>query len=152
MEGTQKKLFAPNLICIGVDGRENGDLYGRIWEPYNVQPQEFMGINDLIVQLDEMYDRWDYPQRATNHRSFIKGNIASESVNIRKIDFKDKTDRIQSMRGKRATFSVKVMYRQHATWQGQMIWVEGNELESFQSAWEMIRQMDNAMCETEIDV
>ncbi|BDF59254.1 hypothetical protein CE91St36_20710 [Christensenellaceae bacterium] len=46
--------------------------------------------------------------------------------------------------GKKATFVVKVQYRQNATWQGQMIWSEKNEARSFRSALELIKLIDSA--------
>ena len=49
LESSKQKLFAPNLICVGIDRCENGDFCGRIWEPYDVAPFEFTGINEMVM-------------------------------------------------------------------------------------------------------
>jgi hypothetical protein len=138
----QLKLFAPNLICIGVDSFRDNDFVGRIWQPYADDPQEFVGMNDLLIRMDNLYDIWNYPQNALNVRSFFRTQCVEPVRDIRTGEFKDKIDRLQSMRGDEATFIVQVVYRQRATWQGQFVWVEGNEREHFKSAWEFIQLMD----------
>lgn len=51
---------------------------------------------------------------------------------------------------KKATFVVQVQYREHATWQGTINWVEKNEEKPFRSALELIKLIDSATEETEI--
>ena len=38
-------LFAPNLICIGIDGGNNGEYSGRIWRSYECFYRPELGIN-----------------------------------------------------------------------------------------------------------
>lgn len=40
--------------------------------------------------------------------------------------------------GKRATFTIKIMFRKHATWQGVIFWHEGKMQQSFRSFQEML--------------
>ncbi|MCR5830089.1 MAG: hypothetical protein K6F93_07080 [Lachnospiraceae bacterium] len=47
--------------------------------------------------------------------------------------------------GKKATFLVNVLYRQNATWQGTVTWVEGEKKMSFRSALELFVLMESAM-------
>ena len=46
---------------------------------------------------------------------------------------------------KKGTFIVKVEYSQHETYQGQIIWAEGNKSKRFRSMLELIRLMDDVM-------
>ncbi|MBC8529389.1 hypothetical protein H8699_08115 [Christensenellaceae bacterium NSJ-44] len=46
--------------------------------------------------------------------------------------------------GKKATFMVQVQYRENASWQGQITWVEANQTRNFRSALELIKLMDSA--------
>lgn len=46
---------------------------------------------------------------------------------------------------KKGTFIVKVEYSQHETYQGQVIWAEGNKSKRFRSMLELIRLMDDVM-------
>ena len=47
-------------------------------------------------------------------------------------------------RGELSTFVVYIQYRQNATWQGDIVWVEQGAMRSFRSALEMLKLMDNA--------
>ena len=48
-----------------------------------------------------------------------------------------------------ATFIVKVIFRQGASWQGMLTWIEGEKEVSFRSALEMIKLMDGALPQPE---
>ncbi len=52
--------------------------------------------------------------------------------------------------GKKATFVVQIQYRQNATWQGKVKWVEKNEEKPFRSALELIKLLDSAVDESNI--
>ena len=43
------------------------------------------------------------------------------------------------------TFMVKVQYRQNASWQGTIRWLEGNVEKPFRSTLELIKLMDNVV-------
>ena len=46
---------------------------------------------------------------------------------------------------KTETFIIKVMDQQNATWQGDVIWAEKNERQSFRSALELLKLIDSAL-------
>lgn len=138
-------LFAPNLISICIDDRVDGDYKGRLIEPYGAGTQLFFETADLLLQMDELYDRWNYPQKAMRSRSFIRRTETVLPVNIRKGDFHMNMKKVQESRGKKGTFIVQVQYRQNATWQGQVVWAEENRKEYFRSALELLKLIDSAM-------
>ncbi len=47
--------------------------------------------------------------------------------------------------GKVATFTLKLLFRQNASWQGSVLWNEGNSEETFRSVLELLLLMDNAL-------
>lgn len=53
-------------------------------------------------------------------------------------------NRIQGKIGDKGTFVVHVKYRQNATWQGDVIWVEKKRRQSFRSAMELFHLIDSA--------
>ena len=60
----------------------------------------------------------------------------------------DKADcTLKMLSGKLATFSVKILFRQNASWQGSLNWLEGESQESFRSVLELISLMDSALSE-----
>lgn len=55
------------------------------------------------------------------------------------------------MRNNQGTFIVKVEYDQHDTYQGQIVWAEGNKSKRFRSMLELIRLMDDVMATGEME-
>ena len=51
-------------------------------------------------------------------------------------------------KGDKGTFVVQVQYRQHATWQGKVLWAEKNETKQFRSALELLKLIDSALDES----
>ena len=47
--------------------------------------------------------------------------------------------------GRLATFIVRILFRQNASWQGSVVWVEGRQEERFRSALELVLLMDSAL-------
>ena len=43
------------------------------------------------------------------------------------------------------TFLIKVLDKQHGTWQGSILWAEGKKEQNFRSALEMLKLIDNAL-------
>ena len=50
----------------------------------------------------------------------------------------DKVFRAYRLGGKKATFLIKILFREHSTWQGTIYWREAGEKQSFRSFMEMI--------------
>lgn len=53
--------------------------------------------------------------------------------------------------GKKGTFVVHVMYRQNATWQGEVMWAEQGVSVKFRSVLELLRLMGSALENEEMD-
>ncbi|MBQ1456962.1 MAG: hypothetical protein IIZ20_00455 [Butyrivibrio sp.] len=75
----------------------------------------------------------------------MRTHAVTRSGNIRTSDFEQKIERLQKMRGNMGTFIIQVKFRQHATWQGVVVWAEENKRGKFQSAMELIQLMDHAI-------
>lgn len=43
------------------------------------------------------------------------------------------------------TFIIKIEYCQNNSWQGKVVWAEGNKEERFRSALELVKLMDEAV-------
>jgi len=52
----------------------------------------------------------------------------------------------------KCTFEITVRYRQNATWQGQIHWIDKNRKQSFRSVLEMLKLMDEALIDESEDV
>ncbi len=47
----------------------------------------------------------------------------------------------------KATFTIKIDFQQHYTWQGVIFWVEGGKSQKFRSELEMMKLMMEALAE-----
>ncbi len=130
-----------NLIVICVDREKNEDYSGRLYDCCSGEPVGFENVLQMIKRMEELYDVLDYPQASTVGRCFIekRKRIRREVTRVT-----DRT-RILRQKGDLGTFVVRVQYRQNATWQGQVTWAERQETQSFRSALELLKLIDNAL-------
>lgn len=146
------RLFAPNLITVCISDVVDGDFVGELWQQYEAYPSSFHGITDMIFQMEELYDKWNFPQRSTNCRSFrTETDSGASGVHVKR-GKRMSVHNVQEKRGKKGTFIVQVQYRQNSTWQGQVVWAEENRKEHFRSALELMKLIDSAMSENEAEM
>lgn len=135
-----------SLLNICVDGLREADIYGRIYTAYAEGPVRFRGTPSLVLQMERIYDEISFPMSATQHRRFQNKerpdpkDTEKGMYDLTKHDISDK-------KGEIATFIVKVTFRQNATWQGTVTWVDEKKKHNFRSALELIRLIDSASCE-----
>lgn len=126
-------------ICI--DDYHQGDIYGRIYHVSLDQPIYFHGLLSLVREMDQHLDAYDFPQAGMQLRSFStkESNMASREDQAAVVTHFSK----EYIRGKLATFRTRILYRQNATWQGSIRWMEGDKEEKFRSVLEMMMLMDS---------
>ncbi len=135
---------AKNAIRICVDAVGSGTFRGRLYHRYAPTPILFAGAEQLLLAAESLFDTWNYPQPGLLARSFSprpakRGNTRMDRQPI---------ERLSEHAGGRATFTVQVTYRQNATWQGTVTWLEEGKQSHFRSALELIKLMDSALEET----
>ena len=139
-------ISAPNLMNICIDGVSANNYKGRLYHKFQVEPQRFGDIGQLLDLIETVCDVSGYPQSTTQERSFRKkrentfGKEASQVADI---------NEMLEQKGDLATFVVHVKYRQHSTWQGEVVWAEKNERRTFRSALELLKLIDNALDDEE---
>ena len=151
MRRVNVNISAPNLTTVCVDQVDGERYIGRMYHKYQKGFSEFSGIEQLIRMIDRLCDRSGYPQSTTQNRTFRDQNqITSREEALQVTDI----DHVLDQKGSLATFIVHVKYRQHSTWQGEVVWAEKNEKRTFRSALELLKLIDNALedeaeCEVE---
>ena len=120
------------MVC--VDGYENGVMLGRFFHPYLDTGQTFESLTQFLIQMEQLLDEMCFPQSFTVTRTFAdipKGRIAQAESLLRQ--------------GRMATFLIKILFRQNASWQGSIVWQEGGREQTFRSVLELIFLMDSAL-------
>ena len=139
-------VSAPNLMCICVDENDRGSERGRCYSRYSVEPSRFNDLNVLLLKMDRLMDRINFPQASTQSRDFFDRRETTERKEAERMRA---TDDILSQTGEKATFVVNIQYRQNATWQGKVFWAETGKSCNFRSALELLKLIDGALDEEE---
>ena len=139
------ELYAPNLICVCFDERTDDSYSGRLYTQYDKEPFRFNSVIDMALRMDRLYDDWDFPQSATLPRTFHRAKPIVQKTNILESGLTPDHARIYSQKGKTATFIVRVKYRQNATWQGEVVWLEEAVRQEFRSALELMKLLQDAL-------
>lgn len=128
--------FPPNAFRVCVDLIEE-DITGRIYSPLSTEVIVFISIGEILVKMDELFDRCGYPQAFQNKRSF---DIAKEQDNLyRGLPKKNQnTDDILMYYGKKGTFDLIIKSRQNTSWQGSLYDEDGNILKEFDGEMELL--------------
>lgn len=119
------------VVC--VDSAEDGLLTGRLYNPYLSAGVEFKNLMQFLLTMETLLDELQLPQPFNAQRSF--GHPEEPLVTLADSG---------PQRGKAATFSVRVIFRQNASWQGSVTWLEGEKEESFRSVLELVLLMYSA--------
>lgn len=121
-------------ITVCVDSYTDGVLKGRFYNGY-WEMEHFESLMQLLVGVEAVLEDQQSPQSYTTLRKFSDYLPAGEGAVA--------SDRIRN--GAVATFEVQILFRQHSSWQGVIIWRERKMEQSFRSALEMALLMDSAL-------
>ena len=127
--------YRTTLVC--VDDYRGKVLRGRLYNPYFSTGSSFQSLMEFFRRMEDLLDEMQFPQSFTAARVFAdppQRKAASPPGQ-------------EAQEGRCATFSVRVLFRQNASWQGSVTWLEGGREESFRSALELVLLMDSALLE-----
>ena len=153
LRGSTLKPSRLATAFVVVDECRKSLFKGRIYHPYTGENSAFSCAVDLLNKLEGIYNRWDFPQHTHTMRSFhpikVKQNRSDDITREKSYDAEVSgrmEDKVQNLKQNgKTTFILKVLYRQNATWQGNIQWVEGNKTRNFRSDLEMLKLMDDAV-------
>ena len=125
--------FIPNEMktsIVKIYAYDNNNLI-----PYLKVEKKFLSTFNLLNLIEETMDDMDYPQAINECRTFVDNKENKEELSIEEIKEKEIL----------ATFNIKVLFRQNATWQGSIVWVEDNTVSQFRSVFELLVLMDSVL-------
>ncbi len=128
---------------IRVCNYEDKNLQGTFFNSYYGQEIAFGNLTRLLFLMESMMDELEHPQASVQSRRFAKDRNAVERASTaQELLPRPRQEAI-------ATFKVKVLFRQGASWQGKLSWTEGKKEEPFRSALELVKLMDSALPQPE---
>lgn len=131
-----QKLWIPEsrktILCI--DAYEDGILQGRFYGPGR-EEISFQSLSQFLVRMEQMLEIANEPQSDTVHRSF-SSLLPHTAAGYHRSSIR---------KGTRATFELQILFRQHTSWQGILLWQDQHRQQSFRSVLELILLMDSAL-------
>lgn len=125
--------YCAALLC--VDAYEEGVCRGRFYHPLRPEGEVFHSLVQFFLKLEELFDEMDRPQADTKARTFGP-RVSSKG---------EKPELPGEKVGALSTFWVRVLFRQHASWQGELLWTEKGKRQAFRSVLELIHLLDSAL-------
>ena len=122
-------------VC--VDQSDNGRISGKVYSQRLTRPMAFSDMGSLILRLDEVLEKQNFPQAFQHSRSFREheSNVPASADPSDGIPLEE----VVGASGALATFTLYVMSRRNASWQGWVDWMDGSPRQQFASALELIR-------------
>ncbi len=120
---------------IKITSYRDKNLCGTLCNPYFAHEMRFENVTQLLMLVEELLDSLGYPQKAMECRSFIPCQPCSGS---KRLDGEDCEPAL-------ATFKLNVLFRQNASWQGRLVWLEQKSETQFRSVLELLMLIDNVL-------
>lgn len=124
-------------IRICVDRMEGNRAGGRVLSQRLTAPMVFSDLGSLLLQLESLLERQNFPQAFQRMRSFTKETPEYPAGLLPEGAMEAET--VAAARGQAATFVLRVLTRQNATWQGVLEWLEEGRRDSFSSDLEFLK-------------
>lgn len=140
----------PGTICICIDDVTEDSIIGRLYHRYSSTPVNFHNYLQMALKAERIFSDAGAPVAFLKERTFNEKDIHKSRKHIagRAPKLCELNDLIDN-NGEKATFIINVMYRQHASWQGRITWMEGQKGYSFRSVLELIKLIDSVVVKPE---
>ena len=112
---------------------------GFLVNPFYEGPRYFENLTQLLFLIEDMQNALSYPQKCMESRQFY-GEKRTEPLMTEQPEHTEHPEPI-------ATFKISVLFRQNASWQGTVVWMDRQTEAQFRSVLELIMLMDSVLAE-----
>lgn len=112
---------------------------GTLKNPLFEGEKQFRNLTQLIFMLEELQDELKYPEPSFQNRTFLPTEGKSGSLS------EAKTETEAEAAAPLATLKINILFRQNASWQGNVVWMEQATEANFRSALELITLIDSIL-------
>lgn len=130
--------FAPldqNAVIVRITSYQNRNPRGTLSSPRLEKPAPFSSLTQLLLYMEALMDQSGFPQRDEERGAFAVSQ--AELFQTAELD--------GTARRELATFQLRVLFRQNASWQGSLLWVDEKMDAQFRSVLELVRLIDSAL-------
>lgn len=119
---------------IQITDYQDKNFEGTLQNPYFPNKKVFSNLTQLLFLIENLQDQLQYPQKGMEPRRFKKEATATVPPQTQAPPSTVK-----------ATFKLHLLFRQNASWQGSITWVEDGTQAQFRSALELVTLMDSVL-------
>lgn len=139
----EKKPHRNMVLLVCVDVMKDNQIKGRVFSSWLREAIRFNDIGHLLMQMEDLFDRQDYPKAFQRKRTFGEKSESKRPIPTESSCVDEAWELDQ--KGQVFSFEVYVTARQNTTWQGWVDWLDGSPRQHFESALELIRLTNQAM-------
>lgn len=121
---------------------EQKQITGILINPFFPHAMYFDNIIQFLFLIDEMLDSLNWPQESMECRLFASGDTEFTPSD------QYSQEELNSIRPI-AAFKINVLFRQNASWQGSVIWLDSSVESPFRSVLELIMLLDSVLSKHE---
>lgn len=130
-------------FLVRVQSSKDASIQGVVTHLASQQSQPFRSLLELISLLHDRLEEIGMPVADVELRSWPRLHLALEKKEESSMD--DRPDGINETRVGDSAFLVRIIFRQNATWMGEIHWLNGERKIYFRSLMEMIMLMHEAL-------
>lgn len=120
------------ISVIHITGYQDRNFEGTLQNPFYPEKQGFKNLTQLLLLIEQLQDSIQFPQKGMERRSFTDEAPAVNPTEV-------------PQGAPLATFKLNLLFRQNASWQGSVVWVEKGMDAQFRSALELVCLMDSVL-------
>ena len=128
------------VLRICVDRLERNRVGGRVFSQRLTAPMPFSDLGELLLQLETLLEQQNFPQAFQRMRSFT-GAAPEDPAGLLPTGAMT-AEAVAEAKGEQATFVLRILTRQNATWQGVLEWLEGDQRNNFSSDLEFLKLLE----------
>ena len=117
-------------------------MRGTLYNPFFEKEMVFENVMQLISMVERISDSLFFPQKTMQLRHFADNTKPEDKYAFNFVTAADFTDKFPI-----ATFELEIIFRQNASWQGNIIYAEKNLTSSFRSVLELLTLVDSVLSE-----
>lgn len=134
-----------SALRVCVDAADRAAVGGRVYGQWLSGPLVFGDLAGLLVALDKLLDGRNFPQSSQRMRSFFPGPARAAGETAGAAPQGPPAARQKGAEGRFCTFSLTVLTRRGATWQGRVDWLDGQSPVSFSSDLGLLRLVERRL-------
>ena len=127
--------YGSRICIVKVTSYVDKNLKGVLQSAALETDVRFDSLTQLLLLMDALFDDINTPQKEMRPRTFLRENG--------EIHFPEAGTEEKAI----AAFRIDVLFRQNASWQGNLTWLDRKEEAQFRSVLELVMLMDSALRE-----